>query len=530
MRRRPAFVLVPGLLAVLLAACSSGPARPVAAPALATSRPAPTAGLSGPASPATSPAATPPASTSPASTSPASTSRPARLAFAPCGQGFSCATLQVPLDADPADGTVGLAVLRRPATDRAARLGALVVNPGGPGASAVDYLRAAWTTLPVQLQRRFDLVAVDPRGVGHSAPVRCATTAQLDAYFHLDPEPDTPAELAQYERGNAALARGCAQRSGRLLPHLSTADAADDLDRLRAALGEPRLTYLGYSYGTAIGAAYLDRYAGSVRAMVLDGALDPALTWNALLAGQSTGFDVAFRAFLDNCQRTDCAFRRAVRGDLGAAYDALAARVDRRSLPGDGTRTVGPGEFSLGVLSGLYSRTYGWPQLAQALTAAEGGAGAPLLALSDSYLERGPNGYSNVSEANLAVNCVDRPWPRTVQPYLALAERVRRDAPRFGPSIALSGLACASWPVPPQGTPHAVRAVGAPPVVVIGTTRDPATPYAWAVALARQLSSGVLVSHDGDGHTVYRVGGPPCVVEPVTAYLLTATSPGTVRC
>ncbi|MCW2779457.1 MAG: proteinase, partial [Frankiales bacterium] len=454
---------------------------------------------------------------------------PARLVWKDCGDGFSCSTLPVPLvESEPDGKTLDLAVVRRPATG--ARIGSLVVNPGGPGASAVDYLRAAYGGLPQEVRERFDLVAFDPRGVGRSDPVRCASTAELDRYFALDPTPDDAAELTAYEKGNAALARGCEARSGAVLAHVSTREAAGDLDRLRASLGDPKLTYLGYSYGTSIGAQYLDRYPTRVRAMVLDGALDPALTWDALLEGQSRGFDEALDAYLQDCQETRCPFRRAVAGDLGAAYDRLAAKVERTPLPGSGGRDVGPGEFSLGVGAGLYSRESGWPAISDALVQAEHGSGEQLLALSDSYLERGPEGYTNVSEANLAVNCLDRPWPRDAAPFTALAERVAKDSPRFGPSIALSGLACASWPVPPSGRPRRVTAPGMPPVVVIGTTRDPATPYRWAVALAGQLSHGVLLTHDGDGHTVYRAGAPDCIVDPVDTYLVTGKAPTPARC
>jgi pimeloyl-ACP methyl ester carboxylesterase len=380
------------------------------------------------------------------------------------------------------------------------------------------------------VRSRFDLVAFDPRGVGRSTPVRCATTEELDVYFALDPQPDDEAELAALQAGNEELVAGCADRSGEVLPHVSTGDAARDLDRVRAAIGDERLTYLGYSYGTALGAAYLERFPANARAMVLDGGIDPTLTWDQLLEGQSSGFDRALEAFLADCEKTRCAFRQAVRGELGAAYDALAARVETQPLPGEGDRTVGPGEFSLGVGAGLYSRANGWPAIAAGLAQAQAGDGATLLALNDSYLDRGPDGYANVSEANLAVNCIDRPWPRETAPYLALAERVERDSPRFGPAIALSGLACAEWPVEPVGQPHRIVAEGAPPVVVIGTTGDPATPYAWSEALAEQLASGVLVTYRGDGHTVYRAGAPDCLLGPVDGYLLTGKAPEPLTC
>ncbi len=431
--------------------------------------------------------------------------------------------LTVPLGA----GTTGLAVTRHRAGGT--RVGALLVNPGGPGASAVDSLQASAGTLPAALREHFDLVAFDPRGVGHSSPVRCGTTADLDRYFSLDPTPDTPAELAAYVAGNGALVAGCAQRSGGLLPYLSTVDAAADMERLRAALGAERLTYLGYSYGTAIGAAYLEAFPTRVRAMVLDGALDPALSWDGLLEGQSRGFETALDALLADCERTRCAFRRAVTGDLAAAFDALAARVERAPLPAGG-RTVGPGELTLAVGAGLYSREYGWPSVAAALAAGERGDGRALLALSDAYLGRTDGGYAPLVEANLAVSCLDRPWPRDPQAYVDLAARLARSAPRFGPAVALAGLPCATWPVPPVSTPHPVRADGAPPVVVIGTTGDPATPYAWSVALARQLPSGVLVTHEGEGHTVYRAGAPRCLTDPVDGYLLETKVPAALTC
>jgi pimeloyl-ACP methyl ester carboxylesterase len=450
-------------------------------------------------------------------------------AWRDCEHGFDCATLTVPLDqARPSLGTVGLAVTKHAATGD--RIGALVVNPGGPGASAVDFVQDAYSDFPSSVRERFDLVAFDPRGVGHTSPVRCLSTPELDAYFHLDPYPDDAAELAAIDDGNKKLANACLAKSGKVLPYTSTAVVAQDMERLRIALKEPKLTYLGYSYGTSIGAAYLDRYPTHVRAMVLDGAIDPTLTWDRLLAGQARGFEVALNAFLDDCERSGCEFRKAVKGDLYAAFDRIAERVETDPLPGDGSRTVGPSEFSLGVGAGLYSRASGWPAVAQALASAANGQGDVLLALNDSYLERSDKGYANIIEANNAVNCVDRPWPRTDAPFIALSKQVGKQSPRFGPSIALSGLTCSVWPVKPADTPHRVTAPGSPPVVVIGTTRDPATPYAWAQGLAKQLSKGVLITHDGDGHTVYRTGAARCILRPVNAYLIDLTPPAPATC
>jgi pimeloyl-ACP methyl ester carboxylesterase len=447
-----------------------------------------------------------------------------------CGGGFQCATLTVLLDdKKPSLGTVGLAMTRHKATG-SHRIGTLITNPGGPGASAVEWLKGSYEDFPSAIRSRFDFVTFDPRGVGQSAPVRCLSTSQLDVYFHLDPAPDNASERAALAAGNEKLDAGCGRRSGRVLPYVNTQVVAQDLDRVRQAVGDAKLTYVGYSYGTAIGAAYLDQFPTRVRAMVLDGALDPRLTWDGFLRGQSAGFDGALTSFLKNCQDTSCAFRDAVSGDLKEAFDDLAAKVDAHALPGDGSRTVGPDEFTLGVGAGLYSRRYGWPAIADALAAAEHGDGAQLLGLSDSYLERDDRGYSNLSESNFAVNCVDRPWPRTQAPYYALAAEVAKTAPRFGPMIALSGLGCLAWPTPATGQPHEVTAPGSPSVIVIGTTRDPATPYTWAQALAGQLSKGVLLTHVGDGHTVYRVGAPGCILRPVDDYLLSLRVPPSSRC
>lgn len=529
-RRVGALVLLTALTAVSACSDANPSVLGAASPRPATSATASAGSASVSASPSAVASTAPRATGSPAApgtTAPA----PAALRWTACGNGFQCATLPVPLVAgDPGKGTVELALTRRRATSPSRRIGSLLINPGGPGASAVGYLQAAYTAIPADVRARFDLVAFDPRGVGRSRPVRCGTTAELDRYFALDPTPDNDTELKALQQGNSDLVAGCLRRSSPQLPFVATVDTARDMDAVRAAVGDDKLSYLGYSYGTTLGAAYLDAYPTKVRAMVLDGGIDPTLSWDQFLAGQSTGFDRAFEAFLKDCQATNCAYRKAVEGDLLQAFDRLQAQVEQTPLPTGQARDLGPGEFSLGVGAGLYSKSSGWPAIAAGLAAAENGDGAPLLALNDQYLDRTPSGYENVTEANLAVNCIDRPWPRETQPYLDLRDKVSKGAPRFGPAIALSGLACADWPVAAVSRPHEVQAPGAPPVVVIGTTGDPATPYAWSVALADQLSSGVLLTHRGDGHTVYRVGAPGCILSPVSGYLLTTKAPAAATC
>ena len=519
-RRRSLTTLV--LPVVLLATACAGSSTPHAA------SPPPSASAS-------SAPSTPSAEASPSGSAAAGTAvpQPPALHWDSCRDGFQCTTVVVPLDyASPAAGQVSLRLIRIRASKPGRRVGSMLVNPGGPGVSAVDFLRGfAKGGAPAAIRQRFDLVAFDPRGTTGSSPVHCATTAEFDRFVHVDPDPDTPGEVQALVDANRSFDQGCEKRSARILPHVSTADAARDMDSVRAALREPKLTYLGYSYGTSLGAAYLDQFPTHVRAMVLDGALDPRSTWDQLLAGQARGFDQALGSFLSWCDqhRSTCNFRQDVSGDLGQAFDGLKAKVEQSPLPGDGKRTVGPGEFSYGVGQALYSTSY-WEFLSTALADAEKGDGNLLLQLSDIYLDRTDSGYANTIDANNAVNCIDKPWPKGTEPYQQLAEKTKAYAPRFGPSIAWSGSTCAQWPVAATGTPHAVTGTGSPPILVIGTTRDPATPYVWAQGLAGQLDHGVLLTHVGDGHTAYRAGAAACIVNPVNAYLITGKAPAPSRC
>jgi pimeloyl-ACP methyl ester carboxylesterase len=519
-RLLPACRAVPALVLALLAAGCAGSSTsaspaPSAAPGSASATPSAAASGRPTTSPAPSTAAVPP------------------LAWTGCRDGFQCATLTVPLDyADTTAGTVKLRVIRLPASRPAQRVGSLLINPGGPGVSAVDFLRGfAKGSAPAVLRQRFDLVAFDPRGTTGSAPVHCLDTAGLDRYFHVDQDPDTPAEVQAFHSASVTFAAGCRARSGRILPHLSTAVAARDMDSVRAALREPKLTYLGYSYGTALGAAYLDQFPTHVRAMVLDGALDPRISWDQLATGQAKGFEQAFGSFIRWCDghASQCDFRRAVTGDLGTAFDRIRARVEQSPLPGDGRRTVGPSELFFGTGQAMYSTAY-WEFLGTALADAAKGDGNVMLQLSDIYLDRTDTGYANSLEANFAVNCVDRPFPKDDAAYQRLAQQLAKVAPRFGPAIGWGSEQCALWPVPATGRPHAVRGTGSPPIVVVGTTRDPATPYVWAQALAAQLDRGVLITFDGDGHTAYRASAPACITGPINTYLVTGRAPAPTRC
>ena len=435
------------------------------------------------------------------------------LSWSDCGSGFQCSSLLVPVNyAVPGGATMHIAVIRKPASGEAR--GSLIVNPGGPGASGVDYVRGSAGTF-AGVTSSFNLVSFDPRGVGRSRPIRCVTGPQLDAFVAVDPTPDTTAEHAALVRTSREMANACYRRNGNYLEHVGTIDAARDMDVLRAALGDKKLTYYGGSYGTYLGAKYAQLFPRRIRAMVLDGALDPRQPTIAENRVQAMGFETDLRDFLANCAHTSsCPFPSS---DPQAGLDRLAARIDAHPLA-VGSRQLGPGEFFEGLALGLYSTSF-WSGLRNALSNAQDGDGRLLLAFSDALTDRHSNGtYSNLIESNLAINCIDRPSPRNISAYDDAARQFAKVAPHFGVPIAYGSLACAFWKVPPVEQAHAVTAAGAPPIVVIGTTRDPATPYVWAKALAQQLSSGVLVTYNSDGHTAYDHGNS-CVISAVNGYL-----------
>jgi pimeloyl-ACP methyl ester carboxylesterase len=445
--------------------------------------------------------------------------------------GYQCATLRVPLDGEEvgsAGPTIGLALDRRLASDRKP-IGSLLVNPGGPGGSGVDALPDIVDMLSPALLDHFDVVGFDPPGVGASDPVTCLGSAALARYLDLDPAPTDAAGLAALVAGDRTFAAGCEQHSGAVLPHVSTVAAARDMDRIRAAVGDTRLTYLGFSYGTFLGATYAELYPHRVRAMVLDGALDPTLSATAEIDAQSVAIDGDLTALEASCARSSsCAWKAPAGGTLSGAFSALLARVRAHPLPAGGGRTVGPAQLLYGTAAGLYS-TSTWPFVETALAQATRGQGADLLELFDSYTGRQANGtYANTVEAETAVNCLDDPVP-SVTGLETAARQVEASAPVFGPLDVLSEISCSVWPVAPTGRPHAMTAPGTPPIVVVGSTGDPVTPYAWARHLAAQLPKGVLLTRVGEGHTGY--GASSCVRAAVDRYLVDLRPPAAgTRC
>ena len=441
-------------------------------------------------------------------------------------KGFQCATVSVPRDpSHPGGAVIGMAIDRHRATGQ--KIGSLLVNPGGPGVSGVDFLPDAVAQMPASLLARFDVVGFDPPGVARTAPITCATGAGLDRYFSTDPEPTTPAGIAALVAASRTLAEGCQAMSAAELPYVSTVDAARDLDVLRAALGDAQLTYLGFSYGSLLGATYANLFPTHARAMVLDGVLDPALPTLTEIAQQSVALDAQLQQFFAACAHSSCPWRPG--DDPTAAYEALVARVRANPLPARGTsRRVGPAAVLWGTVAALYWPAM-WAQLAQALQAASRGDGTGLLALYDGYTGRQGNGsYSNIFEANAAVDCLDSP-PVPLAAIQADAPAVESAAPVFGLLDLYGEVECSVWPLPATGSIGPLPAGGSPPIVVVGSTGDPVTPYTWAQALAAELAHGVLLTRVGDGHTGY--GSSACIRTQVDRYLTTLAppAPGT-RC
>ncbi|WP_035863944.1 alpha/beta hydrolase [Kitasatospora cheerisanensis] len=450
-----------------------------------------------------------------------------QLSWKACGADFECTSFKVPLDyAHPGDGhDIELSAIRKPATDKAHRQGSLLLNPGGPGGSAVDYVQSVASRYDANVRAGFDLVGFDPRGVGKSAPITCLTGERMDAYAATDITPDDQSEIDALVAVDKEFAAGCSAKAGELLGHVSTVEAARDMDVLRALVGDQKLAYVGKSYGTFLGATYAGLFPSKVGKMVLDGAMDPSLdsvTGNLTQAG---GFETAWTAFAKDCvKREDCPVGRTEQ-EAGDKLAALFKKIDAQPLPTDTNRPLTEAQALTGVAEAMYAEAL-WPHLRTALATAQAGNGSGLLQLADEYYSRSEDGsYDNLMYANMAVNCVDLPASFADPAAVAAAvPSFEKAAPHFGRDMAWMALGCAYWPVKATGAPHTVRAAGSAPIVVVGTTRDPATPYAWAKSLAGQLEAGRLLTYEGDGHTAYGRHNA-CVDEAVNRYLLGGAAP-----
>ncbi|MFI8593409.1 alpha/beta hydrolase [Microbacterium sp. NPDC078428] len=448
-----------------------------------------------------------------------------------CGDGFECAIVASPLDwDDPAFGVIELSVVRH-AAGGGAPIGSLLTNPGGPGASGVDLVRDSLDFAVGQsVIDTYDVVGFDPRGVGESTAVACLDPAEMDAYLYDIPAaPRGSAEWeAELEERNRAFADACEANSDGILPFITTENSARDMDLLRAVLGDDKLNFLGYSYGTFLGATYAELYPENVGRLVLDGAIDPAVSGLDVGTIQGVGFENALRAFMADClDMAECPFRGSVdqaMSDLGA----LLASVDRSPLPAADGRMLGADSLLTAIIAALYSEG-NWPYLTTALSDALQGDPEVAFQLADFYNGRQAGEYlDNSTEAFRAYNCMDYPNDITDEEEAAAEALLAAEAPTVAPYWS-GPDPCEVWPYDPTGTRGEIAAEGAAPIVVVGTTGDPATPYEWSVALAEQLASGVLVTNVGEGHTGYNKGNA-CVDDAVEAYLVDGVVPAEGLC
>lgn len=450
------------------------------------------------------------------------------LRWSSCSGG-QCAKLTVPVDyANPSGATIELALLKVPASSAGDRIGSLVVNPGGPGSSGVDYARHANQIVSTEVRRKLDIVGFDPRGVGASAPLDCLSDQALDQFLAMDPTPDTPTESQAFIAESKTLADGCQRGGGALLAHLSTEEVARDMDILRAALGEPRLHYLGKSYGTYLGAVYADLFAKNVGRFVLDGVVPPDLTSTELSEGQARGFEIATKAYMASCVKSaGCPAGSTVEEGMQWLRDFLKG-VDSQPLRvSDDARVtqLGEGWASMGIGYAMYAQQ-AWPSLTSALRDAKNGDGNALMELANQYADRTAAGTyeDNIMEVIYAVNCLDRPDTADLATVQKNADAFAKVAPTWGRFLAWGSVPCGVWPVQSGRTPKTISAAGSGPIVVVGTTRDPATIYEWSVRLRNQLSNASLVTYEGDGHTAYRRSNS-CVDNAIDAYYVRGDVP-----
>jgi pimeloyl-ACP methyl ester carboxylesterase len=435
---------------------------------------------------------------------------PSKLTWSRCDTSFRCAVLTVPANyASPAEGSLGISVVELPATG-AAPIGDIVINPGGPGGSGIQFLTQSVSIFPASLRQNFNLVSFDPRGVGASDPVNCTDATGIRALLALNPAPTTKAEIATVVAGTKAFVAGCeAETPKNVLLNVSTLDTARDLDQLRIALGGAKLNYLGFSYGTYLGEQYMKLFPHNFRAMVLDGVVNPALTTTVSDQQQAVGFEVDLHDFYNWCPTNATCKKQLPQGAKTELTDLLhrfaSGATESAALAPlyGGTVKVTYGILTTAVIASLYASSE-WPGLAQAIHAAEHGNGEPLVAIAYNYAGLQQNGtYDNMLASNTATNCEDNAAPTSLATYQALARQMAKAAPDFGAGEAWGTIACTFWPEHIAPAPAPIRNLSAHTVLVIGSTQDPATPYAGSVAVTKQLGNARLLTREGSGHTGY---------------------------
>jgi pimeloyl-ACP methyl ester carboxylesterase len=435
---------------------------------------------------------------------------------------FECAAVSVPLDySDPSGTQIRLVLLRIHDKANTSSLGSLMLNPGGPGGSGVELALGLLPKLPTSILTHFDIVGFDPRGVGLSSPIDCLSNSEQDSYDAASPDVLTPAGFATAKKLARDYAQKCTAKYGADLADYDTVQTARDLDQLRQAVGDPKLNYLGFSYGTELGATYLHLFPHNVRVAVLDGAVDPLYGPLESAEKQLKGFEDAFDQFAMWCRSHDpCS---SLSDPRQAVYDIVAAARQKPLPTNQPGRPLTPFLALSGVSEALYSRSE-WPDLGSALVAAKGGSGTGLLDLSDRYYQRYNGQYSNLTDVFNTVSCNDSPPGPSDATIRATAQKWARDYPMFGLEFAAGMFTCQQWQPHRTVPPLPTAPDSAHPVLVIGNLHDPATPYQGAIDLTKTLGNAELLSWNGQGHTSY-LEGSSCVDGYVNAYLLHGTLP-----
>lgn len=429
---------------------------------------------------------------------------------------FDCGTIRVPQDWSKSNTskTISLALMRVRSNNQHNRIGSMLINPGGPGASGIKLAAITPLFLPSDLRGRFDIIGFDPRGVGKSAPVSCSSDKEKDAAIAADPDPNEQ-QFDQQVQSAQNFANECVRKYGASLPTFSTEQAARDMDAIREAVGDKKLTYLGYSYGTLLGAVYSQLFPGKIRAVTLDGAVDPTLHTTPASEQQAAGFENAFNDFAADCEKRGAACKLG--SDVRKTVGQLLEKGRTNPPHGKDGRRATAGYVLWSVIAALYSKE-SWPVLETALNKYQQGDPSGVFSLVDQYNERDSSGhYSNTSDANTVINCSDETEPATVDQIRDLQGQWRQKYPLFGSLLAGSLTSCATWKGGHDPYPTG-QARGAPPILVVGTTNDPATPYANTQKLADMLGTGRVLTWEGEGHTAYPQNS--CVNGVVDNYLI----------
>lgn len=435
------------------------------------------------------------------------------LTWKSCYTSYQCATLVVPVDYENIGKEVfHLQVLRHQATKPGSRIGAIVVNPGGPGGSGVDYAYGATEIVSTEINQRFDIVGFDPRGVASSEPFRCLDDKATDQYLASDGKADTPAQQAELINSSKVFAESCAKVAGSRLGHYSTLETAKDMELLRRALGEPKLNFLGKSYGTYLGTLYAALYPQYVGRFVLDGAIDPNVSIKEQNLVQAKGFDLALADFLKQSKKITL-----------KDITTLITTAESHPLVSSSGRKLTPALIMIAIASSLYDNVEGWPELTAALLAAKNKNNPlPLLDLSDGYTNRDKSGHyqDNQNDISQVISCLDWKDSRSFAQMKADSAKFAQQAPIFGPFLAYAGLPCDYWQAPPVTPTMPLTKIAAPPILIIGVTKDPATPYQWAQALHNDFPDSILLTLVGEGHTGHNRGNS-CIDSQVDKYFLT---------